>query len=68
MKQTKVGMGVLGPGSFFIPCDLTCEMCKKSSSSEGTLVTELAAGEVADFAIKTICLECGHTSHNLILR
>ena len=68
MSLTEVKMGVLGPGTFFIPCDFTCEMCKNSSSDEGTLQTELDAGEVADFAIKATCFTCGHVSHNLILR
>ena len=63
-KETEVGMGILGSGSFMIPCDFTCEMCKNSSSLKGTLKVELAAGEGTAFAIKSICLKCGHTSIN----
>lgn len=66
-KETEVGMGVLGPGSFMIPCDFTCEMCKNSSSIKGDLKVELAAGEETSFAIKSICLKCGHQSINPIV-
>ena len=67
-NQTIVKLGILGPGSFMIPCDFTCEMCKKSSSADGTLLIELTAGVEYDFAIKSICLECGHVSMNPILK
>jgi hypothetical protein len=67
-KKTIVGMGILGPGSFAIPCELTCEMCKGSSSIKGDLKVELAAGEETDFAIKSICLKCGHQFINPLLR
>jgi hypothetical protein len=67
-KQTIVGMGILGPGSFMLPCDFTCELCKKSSSINKDLKMELAAGDESDFAIKSICLKCGHISLNPTLR
>jgi hypothetical protein len=67
-NQTVVSMGILGPGSFYLPCDFTCEMCKATSSKKGDLKVELSAGEEADFAIKSICLKCGHQFINPMLR
>jgi len=67
-RETIVKMGILGPGSFTIPCELTCEMCRNSSSIKGDLKVELAAGNETDFAIKSICLKCGHQSINPLLR
>ena len=68
MSQTVIKMGILGPGEFTIPCEFTCEMCKKASSFEGTLINELAAGDDTAFAIKSICLKCGHIFINPSLK
>jgi hypothetical protein len=63
-NQTTVSMGILGPGTFMLPCEFTCESCMKSSSLDNTLEMKLAAGETSDFAIKSICSKCGHTFLN----
>jgi hypothetical protein len=61
-EQTEVMMGILGPGSFIIPGELTCRLCKKASSLDGSLRVKLGAGQKTDFAIESHCVKCGHIS------
>jgi hypothetical protein len=67
-NQTEVQMGILGPGSFMLPSDYTCELCKKSSSFNETLEMKLAAGESTSFTIESHCRKCDHVFLNPCLR